>query len=216
MPRVTGTTIETLRYNAGGLYTASAVVDAAGSTFECYAVNDGTNSGFAKVLKKSGTGAVLADLEVVPYGGMKIDGACIVQSGVDIHVYLVSHMPGAQSPEILTADKYVWRGVAAPYAAGEPQQGADGAYMPEEQGEVEVDVDAIAEAVVQRLIVEYGGPLRQVLEDKVKDAIGEGWDPDNYERDPRAQKIQDATRPWFRDAAYEAVKEYHEPAEEDN
>jgi hypothetical protein len=149
MPRVTGTTIETLRYNAGGLYTASAVVDAAGSTFECYAVNDGTNSGFAKVLKKSGTGAVLADLEVVPYGGMKIDGACIVQSGVDIHVYLVSHMPGAQSPEILTADKYVWRGVAAPYAAGEPQVGADGAYMPEEgqQGGEPVDYDRIEQIV---------------------------------------------------------------------
>jgi hypothetical protein len=132
MPQVTGTTVERLAYTSGALYTITPVVDAAGNVFECIAVNDGLDRGFALVLKRNAAGVVVDRLEMYPNGTMKVDGAGCMQSGADIHVYAVNHMPGAQNPEQLTVDKYVWRGVAAPYAPGRVQLAAEGAYAPEE------------------------------------------------------------------------------------
>jgi hypothetical protein len=213
MPRFQAVTILELQYPGGLLMSVMAYPDGAGNTFECWGVNDGTNRGFALVVRKNQAGAETGRWEVEPTADMKADFASIMQTGPHIDVYLANHMPGAQNPEIMKGQKYRLENVAVPYPNGFAPIGAPGAYAPEGGGggEPMPSVDEIADAVVQRLIVEYGGPLRQVLEDKVKDAIGEGWDPASYPVDNRARKIQDATRPWFRDAAYEATVAYHGP-----
>ena len=174
MPQVTGTTVERMQYPGGALYTITPVVDAAGNVFECIAVNDGQDRGFVLVLKRNTAGVVVDRLEMYPVGNMKVDGAGCMQSGADIHVYAVNHMPGAQNPEQLTVDKYVWQGVAAPYAPGRVQLAADGAYMPEEgqQGGEPVDYAQI-EQIVRRVVTAEVQRAIDNIKPKAKAAIEE-------------------------------------------
>jgi hypothetical protein len=132
MPRFQAVTILELQYPGGLLMSVMAYPDGAGNTFECWGVNDGTNRGFALVVRKNQAGAETGRWEVEPTADMKADFASIMQTGPHIDVYLANHMPGAQNPEIMKGQKYRLENVAVPYPNGFAPIGAPGAYAPDE------------------------------------------------------------------------------------
>ena len=204
--RVTATQVDHWAIKAGAVRSVPECIDAAGNSFEATALGDEWN-GYVLVKKKSPTGQVLAEIEVLPANGMKLDTCGICQSGRHIRISLGNHMSGEQSPEPLSRDLYVWQNIAAPYAVGAAPFGAEGAYMPEENsgggGITEAQIDQIVAETVNALHLAHGGSppsIRQGIEDKAKDAIREL----NMHSDSMQYRGIDQ---WLRDRVYQTFEE---------
>lgn len=72
--------------------------------------------------------------------------------------------------------------------------------------QIERIVDFVVSRIVgaqqtNSLVQQFGGNVRQGLEDKAKDSLVEATNPANYDSDPRARAYQDALYPFLKNAA---------------
>lgn len=151
----------------------NAITDGGGNIFIGMAQTRGTGAAFTRnvlILRLAPDGQVsVVSEQHIPEGGYA-DGVGITQSGRFLHVF-----PGAHIGDPTARLYHYALDVCVPYPEGAVQVGMEGAHMPEE-GEPIVSgptKEEIAAEVIAQLKEEMGGELRQVLEDKARDAIRE-------------------------------------------
>lgn len=200
---------ELLSSSSSTLSSAGGFKDFGGNAFDSWLRLAGNDTRVV-IQKRDRTGRVVAQTDVVGSGGRKIRDAALYLDGDDVEIRLTDYelTPGTR---INAYERAVWPDVAIAYPNGlDPRSGAGESIYAQGESTLEVDYDRIkrdvAGEVMAQLRSEFrGGELRQILEDKNKDAIGESFDRALYNTDLRARYAQDATLPWFRDRAYQGA-----------
>lgn len=145
----------------------SSVCDGGANVFDAFVSNDG-GSAVVRLVKTSPTGGTV-DLPPV-YGpeNSKVDGVTLVQSGRDLHVRMTSHV-GDQNT-MLSVE--VLQGACVPYP-GNPQMGMAGAFVPSGAPEPtpEPTPTITVEEIMSAMRAEFGGNIRQGLQDKARDGV---------------------------------------------
>lgn len=199
---------ELLSSSSSELKSPSAIKDFGGNAFESWVRVAGNDTRIV-MQKRNPQGVVVARHDVLASGSRKIRDATIFLDGRDVAVRDTAYDLTAGT-RINAYEVGRWPDVAVPYPNGVNPAGGAGAstYEAEQATEVDYDriIDGVADEVMARLLEQYrGGELRQITEDKVKDGIGEGYDPARYDIDARSRYIQDAAAPWVRDRAYQGA-----------
>lgn len=202
---------ELLPSSSSSLSQPSAVKDYAGNAFDSFVRLVGNDTKII-IQKRNPQGDLVAQAEVRASGSRKMTGADLFIDGSDIMVRTTAY--DLTSPQRINAYEVgKWPGIAVAFPDGvNPALGkGPSTYSPAASEAVPIDYDRIkndvATEVMNRMRSEFGGNIRQGIEDKVKDALGEGFDPSKYS-DPRNKYIQDAAATYLRDRDYEAVTAY--------
>lgn len=135
---------------------------------------------------------------------MKIDRLNISQSGAKMVYAVAAHEVSSSPSRLVWGGTFVVENICVPYPGGMQPRGMDvptaligqgGGGQPQEAidyGRIRQEAQAGAAVEVNRLIALFGeGGIRQALEDKLKDALGEALTADPAQ-DERARAYQDA------------------------
>lgn len=199
---------ESLPSSSSALESPSSIKDYAGNAFDSWVRRVGNDTRVV-IQKRTPAGILVAQHQVTAYEGRKIEDAAIFLDGDDVAVREAAY--ALTSPNRINGIEIGrWPDIAVPFPNGvNPALGA-GASTYTAQAAAEVDYERIKREVASEIMAQLktefrGGELRQILEDKAKDAIGESFNRALYDTDPRARYAQDAALPWFRDRAYQGA-----------
>lgn len=199
--------LETL--GKGGFFTPFTEIDNGGNIFTGYIRNDGLTAQ-GRVLRRNPAGVTTGrwEINVGTIQGIqhKADGISAVISADDLLLTLTSHATNATGPRIMALWGADLQDVAIPYGASQRPTGAPGGNVGASTGDC-ATLDQIS-ALMDLKFAAFLNSMRQPIEDKVKDAIGEGFDKNRYSLDQRDKYIQDAASTFMRDRAYEADQAY--------
>jgi hypothetical protein len=187
-----------------------------------YIRNDGLTAQ-GKVIRRSPSGAITGrwDVNVGSIGGFthKADGLAAVISGDDLLVSLTSHATNPTGPRIMALWGAEIDNVAVPYPNGVRPTGAPGGNVGGGStgtgcetcptlAEISALVDAKNATLLQNIRNEFGGNVRQGIEDKTRDAITElGVLRAGSSEAERYAILRRDTR----DGAFEALKSWYGP-----
>lgn len=209
------------RYSMG---VAGLLVDASGNQFRCikYTLPENGNDTRVVCEKRNNQGVHQTTWEAVPVGIWKINEAAAFWSLDKV----VIEVTGYRLDQGGTRDNdvgFVEMPLGFDHGNGRVLRQAGGASVfqvntpvpgpppePVNYNRIRDEVTAsVMASLKQEIAGSPTGSIRQAIEDKAKDAVGESFDRALYFTDVRAHYAQDAAGTFVRDRAYEAVRSWH-------
>lgn len=205
--------------NKGGFFDPALEIDNGANLFLGYVRNDGLTAQ-GRVLRKAPSGQITGRWEVnigsIQGWQHKADGLAAVISGDNLLVTLTSHATNPTGPRIMALWGAQIDNVAVPYPNGVRPTGAPGGNVGGGStgggcetcptlAEISGLLDVKLAAQLQAIRNEFGGNIRQGIEDKTKSAIEElGVLRVGSTADDRYAMLRHDTR----DGAYEALRSF--------